>query len=82
MDFKHFMFMNDVGTARYSSSIHHLCCSLQTDLRSSERAVARGVSLPGTIKKPTEWIETNNQNVVLFIFELSRMAFPGTSLLG
>jgi hypothetical protein len=37
---------------------------------------------PARSKRPTRSIEPNNQNAALFIFELSRMAFPGASLLG
>jgi hypothetical protein len=54
------------------------------NLRSSEMAVAQEVSSPGTVNQLTKWIEPNNQDAVLFIFELCRlfmfelhrMAFP------
>lgn len=76
MVLKHFIFMNEVGTGRYSSSVHHRCCSRQTDLRSSKMAVVPGSFVSRHHQIADKGIERDNQNAVLFIFEPSRMAFP------
>jgi hypothetical protein len=69
------MFMNDVGTGDHSSSIHHPCCSRQTKLAKLRNGCGAGRFVTRAVKWPTKWIEPNNQNAALFIFELSRMTF-------